>query len=134
MMKQTGLLLGFNVFPQAVDSIIHNPMQTSGERSVFVVSQTRDKLRYILYSNNPPLGTTMAIPIYNPSSGVTQTVSEFTNQSSVSISHSYSYKPRVIILDTEGNVIFGDILYLSRIWYQLHLSLLSPVRFICLNI
>lgn len=56
----------------------------------------------------------MAIPIYNPNSGVTQTVTEFTNQSSVSISHSYSYKPRVIIVDTEGNVIFGDILYLSH--------------------
>ena len=56
----------------------------------------------------------MAIPIYNPGSGVTQTVTEFTNQSSVSISHSYSYKPRVIIVDTGGNVIFGDILYLSH--------------------
>ena len=56
----------------------------------------------------------MAIPIYNPGTGVTQTVTEFTNQSSVSISHSYSYKPRVIIVDTGGNVIFGDILYLSH--------------------
>ena len=56
----------------------------------------------------------MAIPIYNPGVGVTQTVTEFTNQSSVSISHSYSYKPRIIIVDTDGNVIWGDILYLSH--------------------
>ena len=55
----------------------------------------------------------MAIPIYNPSSGVSQTVTEFTNQSSVSISHSFSFKPRVIILDTSGNVIWGDIQYTS---------------------
>ncbi len=56
----------------------------------------------------------MAIPIYNPGVGVTQTVTQFTNQSSVSISHSYSYKPRIIIVDTDGNVIWGDILYLSH--------------------
>lgn len=56
----------------------------------------------------------MAIPIYVPSAGVQQTVTEFTNQSSVSISHSFSYKPRIIILDVSGNVIFGDILYLSH--------------------
>ena len=36
-----------------------------------------------------------------------------TNQSSVSISHSFSFKPRVIILDTSGNVIWGDIQYTS---------------------
>ena len=56
----------------------------------------------------------MAIPIYNPGVGVTQTITQFTNQSSVSISHSYSYKPRIIIVDTDGNVIWGDILYLSH--------------------
>ena len=56
----------------------------------------------------------MAIPIYNPGVGVTQTVTQFTNQSSVSISHSYSYKPRIIIVDTDGNVIWGDVLYLSH--------------------
>lgn len=56
----------------------------------------------------------MAIPIYNPGVGVTQTVTEFTNQSTVSISHSYSYKPRIIIVDMDGNVIGGDVLYLSN--------------------
>lgn len=56
----------------------------------------------------------MAIPIYNPGVGVTQTVTQFTNQSSVSIYHSYSYKPRIIIVDTDGNDIWGDILYLSH--------------------
>ncbi len=56
----------------------------------------------------------MAIPIYNPSTGVQQTITEFTNQSSVSISHSFGYKPRIIIVDTSGNVIWGDILYLSN--------------------
>jgi hypothetical protein len=56
----------------------------------------------------------MAIPIYNPTQGVTQTVTEFTNQSSVSISHSYSYKPRILIVDTSGNMIWGDIVFLSN--------------------
>ncbi len=56
----------------------------------------------------------MAIPIYNPTQGVTQTVTEFVNQSSVSISHSYSYKPRILIVDTGGNMIWGDIVFLSN--------------------
>lgn len=56
----------------------------------------------------------MAIPIYSPSTGVSQTTTEFTNQNSVSISHNYSYKPRVIIVDTSGNVIMGDIQYTSN--------------------
>ena len=56
----------------------------------------------------------MAIPIYNPTQGVTQTVTEFVNQSSVSISHSYSYKPRILIVDTSGNMIWGDIVFLSN--------------------
>lgn len=56
----------------------------------------------------------MAIPIYNPSTGVQQTVTEFTNQSDLSISHNYTYKPRVIIVDVSGNVISGDIQYLSN--------------------
>ena len=56
----------------------------------------------------------MAIPIYNPGTGVTQTVTEFTNQSSLSISHSYTYKPRVIIVNDTGNVIWGDICYLTN--------------------
>ena len=56
----------------------------------------------------------MAIPIYNPTSGVSQTITEFTDQSSVSISHNFSYKPRVIILDSGGNVIMGDIQYTNN--------------------
>ena len=56
----------------------------------------------------------MAIPIYNPTTGTTQVVTEFTNQSSVSISHSLSHVPRVIITDLSGNVIFGDIQYGSN--------------------
>ena len=56
----------------------------------------------------------MAIPIYNPGTGVTQTVTEFTNQSSLSISHRYSYNPRVIIVNDTGDVIWGDIRYLSN--------------------
>lgn len=56
----------------------------------------------------------MAIPIYIPSSGEQQTITEFTNQSSVSISHSLSHVPRVIITDLDGNVIFGDIQYGSN--------------------
>lgn len=56
----------------------------------------------------------MAIPIYIPSSGEQQTITEFTNQSSVSISHSLSHVPRVIITDLSGNVIFGDIQYSSN--------------------
>ena len=57
----------------------------------------------------------MAIPIYSPSSGgITQTTTEFLNQSSVSISHSFSHKPRVIIVDSSGIVIMGDIQYYSN--------------------
>ena len=56
----------------------------------------------------------MAIPIYNPTSGISQTITEFTDQSSVSISHNFSYKPRVIILDSGGNVIMGDIQYTNN--------------------
>ena len=57
----------------------------------------------------------MAIPIYSPSGGgITQTTTEFLNQSSVSISHSYSHKPRVIIVDSDGNQIMGDIEYHSN--------------------
>ena len=56
----------------------------------------------------------MAIPIYNPPGGVSQTITQFENQSSVSISHNYSYRPRVIILDTTGAVIMGDIVYTNN--------------------
>lgn len=56
----------------------------------------------------------MAIPIYNPSSGISQIVQEFTDVSSVAISHSFGYKPRVIIVDTSGNVIMGDIQYTNN--------------------
>jgi hypothetical protein len=54
----------------------------------------------------------MAIPIYSPGGGgITQTTTEFLNQSSVSISHNFSHKPRVIIVDSSGEVIMGDIQY-----------------------
>jgi hypothetical protein len=54
----------------------------------------------------------MAIPIYSPSgAGISQTTTEFLNQSSVSISHNFSHKPRVIIVDSSGEVIMGDIQY-----------------------
>ncbi len=57
----------------------------------------------------------MAIPIYSPSGGaITQTTTDFTNQSSVSISHSYSHKPRVLIVDSTGNQIMGDIQFFSN--------------------
>lgn len=57
----------------------------------------------------------MAIPIYNPSTGgITQTTTDFENQSSVSISHSFGHKPRVIIVDSDGNQIMGDIQYYSN--------------------
>jgi len=57
----------------------------------------------------------MAIPIYNPSSGgITEITEEFTNQSSVSISHSFSHKPRVLIVDSSGNQIMGDIQFFSN--------------------
>tara|TARA_B100000401_G_scaffold306234_1_gene210660 strand:+ start:183 stop:407 length:225 start_codon:yes stop_codon:yes gene_type:complete len=54
----------------------------------------------------------MAIPIYTPGgSGVTQTVTNFENQSVVSINHSLSYRPRVLITDTTGNMIMGDVVF-----------------------
>jgi hypothetical protein len=56
----------------------------------------------------------MAIPIYSPGTGTSETVTSFTNQSSVSISHSFSFKPRVLIVDTSGNQIMGDILFSSN--------------------
>ena len=56
----------------------------------------------------------MAIPIYIPGAGTSETITNFTNQSSVSISHSFSFKPRVLIVDTSGNQIMGDILFLSN--------------------
>ena len=57
----------------------------------------------------------MAIPIYTPSTGgINETIQNFTNQSSVSISHSYSHKPRVLILDSSGNMIMGDIQFFSN--------------------
>ena len=57
----------------------------------------------------------MAIPIYSPGGGgITQTTTEFINQSSVSISHNFSHKPRVIIVDSSGEVIMGDIQYYSN--------------------
>ena len=56
----------------------------------------------------------MAIPIYTPGAGVIETVTNFTNQSVVNISHNLSYKPRIIITDTSGAVIFGDIIYYTN--------------------
>jgi hypothetical protein len=56
----------------------------------------------------------MAIPIFTPGSGTTQIVTDFTNQSSVSISHSFSFIPRVTIVDSSGNRIMGDIQYFSN--------------------
>jgi hypothetical protein len=56
----------------------------------------------------------MAIPIYNPTSGTTEIVTSFTNQSSVSISHSFSFKPRVLIVDLSGNQIMGDVVFTSN--------------------
>ena len=56
----------------------------------------------------------MAIPIYNPTSGTTQVVTELTNQSSVSISHSFSFIPRVTIVDSSGNMIMADIQFFSN--------------------
>ena len=56
----------------------------------------------------------MAIPIYNPTSGTTEIVTDFTNQSSVSISHSFSFKPRVLIVDSSGNQIMGDVVFTSN--------------------
>ena len=56
----------------------------------------------------------MAIAIYYPNTGTTQTVTEFTNQSSVSISHSFSFIPRVTIVDSSGNKIMADIQFFSN--------------------
>ena len=56
----------------------------------------------------------MAIPIYNPGTGTSQTVTEFTNQSSVSISNSFSFIPRVTIVDSSGNKIMADIQFFSN--------------------
>ena len=56
----------------------------------------------------------MAIPIYNPTTGTTQVVTEFTNQSSVSISHSFSFIPRITIVDLSGNQIMADIQFSSN--------------------
>lgn len=56
----------------------------------------------------------MAIPIYNPSGGTTQITTEFTNQNSVSISHSFSFIPRVTIVDSSGKQIMGDIQFFSN--------------------
>jgi len=57
----------------------------------------------------------MAIPIYSPGGGgITQTTTEFLNQSSVSISHNFSHKPRVIIVNSSGEVIMGDIQYYTN--------------------
>lgn len=57
----------------------------------------------------------MAIPIYIPSTGgISETTYNFTNQSSVSISHSYTHKPRVLIVDLSGNMIMGDIQFFSN--------------------
>jgi len=56
----------------------------------------------------------MAIPIYNPPTGTTQTVTDIENQNSVSISHTFSFVPRVTVVDSEGNLIFGDIQFFSN--------------------
>tara|TARA_Y100001963_G_scaffold160068_1_gene267551 strand:- start:569 stop:874 length:306 start_codon:yes stop_codon:yes gene_type:complete len=45
-----GAAVGVQRFPQAVDSIIqYNPMQTSGDRSVFVASQTGTATIYFIF-------------------------------------------------------------------------------------
>jgi hypothetical protein len=57
----------------------------------------------------------MAIPIYSPpGDGLSQTTTDFVNQSSVSISHSYSHKPRVLIVNSDGYQIMGDIQFFSN--------------------
>ena len=56
----------------------------------------------------------MAIPIYNPGGGTTQIVTDFTNTNSVSISHSFSFIPRVTIVDSSGNQIMGDIQFFTN--------------------
>ena len=45
-----GAAVGVQRFPQAVDSIIqYNPMQTSGDRSIFVASQTGTATIYFIF-------------------------------------------------------------------------------------
>lgn len=57
---------------------------------------------------------------FNSSGGTTKTTNNFqsveqnfTNVSSVTVNHTFSTKPTVTIIDVNGNIILGEIRYVS---------------------